>query len=128
MGIVLFLVAVVIKWVLFPFAVLYNVVNVVWNYPLKMWYKCLERDAYRAAYSIDQQGNTMYHRMLNDFFIKRTSADKFGNPDETISSVLGKNKLTDSLTGMGILLANILDALDKNHVTKSIEQNNKPSI
>ena len=46
---------------------------------------------------------------------------KFGNEDETISSVLGKNQLKGTFRIIGYCLNRILDKLEKNHSIKSIE-------
>ena len=75
---------------------------------------------YLMALSIDQLGNVGLSRLFNDVLIK-PSRDRFGNEDETISSVLGKNKLNGTLRPLGRLLVWILDKLDKNHSVKSIE-------
>jgi hypothetical protein len=53
--------------------------------------------------------------------LKKKSKHRFGHPDETISSVLGKNKRDNTLTKLGAILSNVLDFLDENHSIKSIE-------
>ena len=73
-----------------------------------------------VAVSVDQAGNTFCAELFNDVMIA-PSGHPFGDPDETISSVLGKNKRDNTLTGFGRGLSWLLDALDPNHVTKSIE-------
>ena len=72
------------------------------------------------AVSVDQAGNTFCAELFNDALID-PRGHPFGDPDETISSVLGKNKQANSLTWLGKGLAWFLDVLDPNHVTKSIE-------
>jgi hypothetical protein len=47
---------------------------------------------------------------------------RFGDIEETISSVLGKNQLTGTLTGLGKALVWILDKIDNNHAIKSIDK------
>jgi hypothetical protein len=47
---------------------------------------------------------------------------KFGQENETISSVLGKNLQQGTLTKTGIIIVYILDKIDKNHVIKSINK------
>jgi hypothetical protein len=59
--------------------------------------------------------------LFNDLLIKDDS-DQFGDEDETISSVLGKNQLKNNLTKLGQLLNSLLDLLDNNHSINSIEQ------
>ena len=45
---------------------------------------------------------------------------KFGNPKETISSVLGKNQRDKTLSIAGDVLRWMLDRIDKNHCLNSI--------
>ena len=79
------------------------------------------RDYYMdLAISLDQFGNVLMQGLFNVILIK-SNTNKFGNPDETISSVLGKNKLNNSLTFLGRFLDNILNRLDENHSINSIE-------
>lgn len=79
------------------------------------------RNAYlfKIALSIDQSGNVVCAELFNAILI--TSAGyKFGNEDETISSVLGRNKEMGTLTKTGIKLASFLDAIDENHVEDAV--------
>lgn len=75
----------------------------------------------RIAVSIDQLGNTICATLFNLALIKHSSPFRFGNPDETISSVIGKNKINHSLTSVGVWLDWVLDSLDDNHSLKNIE-------
>ena len=52
------------------------------------------------AHSIDQTGNVICERLFNHILIK-SRIHRFGNPDETISSVLGKNKVINNLAFLG---------------------------
>ena len=74
------------------------------------------------AISKDQYGNVLGMYLFNDLLILKKSQHRFGHPDETISSVLGKNKRDGTLTKIGQILSNVLDFLDHNHVIKSIEE------
>ncbi len=76
---------------------------------------------YKVALAIDQLGNVVCARLFN-FFLIDIEGHKFGNEDETISSVLGKNKRTNTLTLFGILLDVLLELIDKNHNIKAIEE------
>lgn len=73
------------------------------------------------AVSIDQLGNTVCATLFNLVLIRQYSPFRFGNPDETISSVIGKNKVNQSLSLAGVWLDWILDKLDDNHSVKNIE-------
>ena len=59
-------------------------------------------------------------KLFNDILITRDGY-LFGDDRETISSVLGKNQITHTLTVFGKLLCKVLDSIDKNHCRKSIE-------
>jgi len=73
------------------------------------------------AISIDQYGNGLCQHLFNQVLIKKTSVNKFGNIDETISSVLGKNKLAGTLTRLGKAVDKVLDILDPDHSIKAID-------
>lgn len=72
------------------------------------------------AYSIDQFGNVACQHLFNDV-LRTTSGHKFGDADETVSYVLGKNKETNTLTKMGWWFTNLLNKLDAEHVEKAVE-------
>jgi len=71
-----------------------------------------------CALSIDQTGNAICMHLFNDLLIK-PKGHRFGNPDETVSYVLGMNKKTDTLYLLGRMLSDILGWIDKNHVEKA---------
>jgi hypothetical protein len=48
-----------------------------------------------VALALDVAGNVMMQHLLNDtLLVKNSNTYYFGNPKETISSVIGKNSLT----------------------------------
>lgn len=101
---------------------------VIWGIGTSFWKRNLKEAGnelylwlFSWALSIDQLGNAVYKDLFNDTLIKPKGVP-FGNPDETISSVLGKNKQIDRLTRTGKLLDFILDKLDPDHSIKSIEK------
>jgi len=103
------------KWVLLPIALL-----LLWAiYPIafivRMCYGGRADYCKRIAVSLDQLGNVVCDKLFN-----LTMGSGFGNEDETISSVLGRNKAQGSLKLMGKAVAFILNKIDKNHVEKSI--------
>jgi hypothetical protein len=155
MGLLLFILANVLKVIIYPFGFVYSIVNTFFKgclyyyknnkqnlkseyfyYPkFFIWIKyfakslyqgLLETDFYlfRCAIADDQHGNTFLAKLFNDVLIK-PGGYKFGNPDETISSVLGKNKLLNKLAIAGKTLDFILQILDHNHSIKSIEHDEK---
>lgn len=74
-----------------------------------------------VAISIDNTGNVMMQHLLNDFLlIKQNETYYFGNKKETISSVIGKNSLTNTLSPLGKALNAFLNWIDKDHSFNSI--------
>jgi len=87
-------------------------------------YKKLNNWFLSIAISIDQFANVFCRHLLNRTLVKG-GEHLFGNVDETISGVLGKNKRNRTLTKAGQFLSNLLDRIDKDHVIKSIEEDEK---
>ena len=78
-----------------------------------------------VAISLDQLGNVACQHLFNVTLIKSIPHKRkyrFGKPDETISSVLGKNKRQGTLSGLGGFIDFILGKIDHNHSIKSIEE------
>lgn len=68
--------------------------------------------------SLDQLVNVVGSPLFNLLF---SGDHKFGNPDETLSSVMGKNiRKNNCVLCKGICA--ILNIFDKNHCKKSIEE------
>lgn len=120
MGFLLWIVAVVLYIILFPFAVIASSIHYFHKKKFFKAFKAINQDAYATALSIDQTGNTTFKHLFNATLIK-DSGYKFGNPDETISGVLGKNKRLDTLSPLGRNLDCFLDFLDKGHTINAIE-------
>jgi hypothetical protein len=59
--------------------------------------------------------------LFNEILIKGKD-HQFGNPDETISSVLGKNLRNKKLTLLGRVLNAVLNRIDENHSINAIEE------
>lgn len=73
------------------------------------------------AISIDQSGNTFCDELFNYTLVKK-GYYPYGNPDETISGVTGKNKKRAKLSKVGKILDWILEKLDPGHSIESIEE------
>jgi len=112
MGILLFIVALV----LFLPLTLINMVVVVWK---KRTFATLNGYFYQTAIDIDRFGNHNLRTLLNQTLIT-SEGHQFGDFRETISSVLGKNQGSGTLSDTGKGLVWILDTLDENHCRKSI--------
>lgn len=71
------------------------------------------------AVNIDRFGNREFRTLFNAT-LKKEEGYNFGNFEETISSVLGKNQRDKTLSKTGKTLVWILNKIDKNHCEKSI--------
>ncbi len=74
-----------------------------------------------VALVLDEAGNVVMQHLLNDtLLVKNANTYFFGNKKETISSVIGKNSLTDTLSFLGKALNALLNFIDKDHSLNSI--------
>lgn len=115
-NVLLFFVAVLLVVMLMPLAVFVKVVIAIgrrrfdWS-----WFR-------RLALSFDQLGNVIADDFFNWLLIRDDHIAPFGDEDETVSSVLGKNYLAENLTLFGRILRRVLHWFDPNHSVKSIER------
>jgi hypothetical protein len=73
------------------------------------------------ALALDNAGNVLMQHALNDaLLVKNEKTYLFGNKMETISSVIGKNLLSHTLSPTGLALNAFLHWLDKDHSLNSI--------
>jgi 8-oxo-dGTP diphosphatase len=73
------------------------------------------------ALALDNAGNVLMQHVLNDaLLIRNQNTYLFGNKMETISSVIGKNLVTHTLSSTGLLLNTFLHWIDKDHSLNSI--------
>lgn len=115
---VLAVTALVLFIVLFPIGMLYSIYRTI-NKSTSIT-EGISKTLFNLALGIDQLGNSYCYLLFNDIFIKDNTIHPFGNPDETISSVLGRNKLINNLSFIGKILDGILSLIDDNHTIKSI--------
>jgi hypothetical protein len=74
-----------------------------------------------VALVLDEVGNVTMQHLLNDILlIRKENTYFFGNKNETISSVIGKNYITNTLSPIGHTLNKLLNFLDKDHALNSI--------
>ena len=73
-----------------------------------------------TALNLDKFGNREFRALFNKALRKKEGV-AFGDPEETISSVLGKNEEKGTLTMIGSIVATVLNNLDKNHCKNSIK-------
>lgn len=112
-GFILLIIALITSVIILPLGFIYQLGTVL--------LKNCDTYLFKIAQSIDQLGNVVCTNLFNDTLISKKSVYKFGDEDETISSVLGKNKNTNTLTFVGKWLAIFLNKIEKDHVEKAIE-------
>ncbi|WP_222984832.1 hypothetical protein [Flagellimonas meishanensis] len=115
-GILLFLISIVLMTLTGPLGLLYGFLH-------KLFTKGITgigEFALQIAISVDQLGNVVMQHLFNALWISKDGY-AFGNRDETISSVLGKNKQLQTLTGFGRAIDGFLDFIDPNHSLNSID-------
>lgn len=111
-GFILTLVALILFMAFAPFGILYQVVTDL---------KGAGKYFFDIAVCIDQAGNVVCRKLLNLVMIK-SDGHRFGNPDETISSAIGKNHADGTLTWCGWGLYRLLNKIEKDHSEKAIEE------
>lgn len=79
---------------------------------------------YQIAVSLDQLGNVTCQWLLNATLIK-VGGLCFGNEDQTVSYVLGRNKETNTLSLIGKVLVKVLNQCDTNHVENAVKNEEK---
>ena len=72
----------------------------------------------KIGISYDQLANTVGAPLFN-IILRKKGGYKFGNPDDTISAVLGKLKASGHLTLLGKFFATMLNKIEKDHVEKA---------
>lgn len=112
MPFILFLVAVLSFMLIVPLALLFKLLT--WRLSLDWFLRC--------AISIDQFINVWADDLFCCLLLTRFSKHPFGNEDETVSSVIGKNYLRGTLSQFGLFVRWFLNTLDKNHSVKAIER------
>ena len=114
-NILLLVMAVLLVALLSPLAVLAKIIFAIKRGKLDSgWFR-------RLALSLDQLGNVIADDLFNWLLIHDDGIAPFGDEDETVSSVLGKNHLANNLTALGKALRLLLHRIDPNHSVKSIE-------
>ena len=116
-SILLFSIALILLTTTAPIGFIYTIVRQI----LVNKVKTLSLYFTEIALVLDEAGNVVMQHILNDFLlIKKRDTYYFGNKKETISSVIGKNYLTQTLSPLGLALNSFLNFIDKGHSLNSI--------
>lgn len=114
-NVILFLVAYILAFVLFPLGFIYALVT---------FRVSKKKYLFNLAFAIDKLGNAILGVAMNDI-LKKKGGLSFGNYDQTISYTLGRNQQLQTLTKMGKFVASVLDWIDPNHCEKAVKTYNK---
>ena len=115
-GMMLLLISIVLFTVTSPLGIIYGFCYKI----MTKTFNGIGEFSLRIAISIDQLGNVVMQYLLNELMIVK-GGYKFGNRDETISSVIGKNVKSNKLSNFGHLINTILDFIDTSHSLNSID-------
>jgi len=122
-NLILLCIALVLGVVLLPVGFIYGIIS---SFFKVKWYEGVDyisTNFLMVAVGIDQLGNVTCAGLFNLCLLSRNdNRYPFGNPDETISGVLGKNEKAESLSTIGKGLNWILNFVDRGHSIKSIEE------
>lgn len=126
-SLVLFLIASVLSVVLLPLGIIWTVGEIIVRiftseqkksaFAKSIWF--LTATLHSLALWLDQIGNAVCRDLFNRLLIEKDWY-KFGKVQETISSVLGKNQMLDTLSLWGRILVSILELFEWDHCLKSI--------
>lgn len=117
---ILFIIALILAVLIVPVGMVYSFIVLAILFKGRNLIRIINRLFFMIAYSIDQFGNVSCQFLFNDILIKK-NGHKFGDPDETISSVLCHNKKTKTLTIFGKIIVFLLNTIDPFHVEKAVE-------
>ena len=113
-NLILFLVAYILAFVLFPIGFFYALVT---------FRVSKSKYLFNLAFAIDKLGNAVLGVAMNDI-LKKKGGLNFGNYDQTISYALGRNQQLGTLTRAGKMVAAVLDWIDKDHCANAVKSYN----
>jgi len=113
--IIILVVALLMLIIILPIVSVYMGIKYVINGNIKM----IKVWSWKVSRAIDVFANIHGSEIFNDLLIKK-GGYKFGNPKETISSVLGKNQVEETLTILGNIIRAMLDIIEYGHCILSI--------
>jgi hypothetical protein len=118
-GLTLFIIALILTFIFtaisFVVNPIYHLINFKWQTGINRMGEWLKN----LAISIDQFGNVSSATILN-FTLRKKGGIDFGEIDDTISYVLGRNYYHKSLTIIGKIIVFILHLIERDHVKKAV--------
>jgi hypothetical protein len=120
MGLLLYILSLVLSAVLLPAGFIYGFIKQIYKRQFFRSFNTMNTKLYQMAASIDRYGNIVCAELFNATLISKASTFRFGDGHETVSSVIGRNVQTGTLTVIGKALNTFLCRLDKDHSIKNI--------
>ena len=117
----LYLISIVLSFIVKPVKFFYHLYVQIKAFFTPANLKRIDNEFLAKAILQDKYCNHADAELLNALFLTKDSVHKFGNPNETISSVLGKNLVAGTLTKKGYEICALLNDLEKDHVLISID-------
>lgn len=124
MGFLLFIVAFVLRLILFPVGFLFGLFTCWYRTNIWVGFRNVDAKFLVLAKSIDKHGNVVCGDLFNWTLIHRKDpkAHLFGNISETVSMVVGYNIKAGTLTKTGHWLNRQFNRLDEDHALEAIEK------
>lgn len=85
------------------------------------FWNTLSEKIYKSATLFSQLGNVWMKELLNDVCVTKDGIP-YGDEDDSISDITGRNQRDGTLTKTGIGLAKFLNLLGKDHALESIDE------
>ena len=121
-GFILYITSLIFISVLYPIAMLYGMFKSFYQRQIGEGWKTIDLKLFYLAIMTDETGNVICKELFNNILITSKSKNLFGDKEETVSSVLGKNQRDNTLSKIGWWLVYRLDNIEKNHCLKSIKE------
>ena len=87
----------------------------------RFFWVTLNSKLYKSATLISHLGNVWMKELLNDVCVTKDGTP-YGDEDDSISDITGRNQRDGTLTKTGIGLAKSLNLLGKDHALESIDE------
>lgn len=120
MGAILYVISKLLRYLVMPFVFINNLYKEIKSIFSADGFEELNDSFLAKAILTDKLCNQEDAGLLTALFITEKSVHPFGNPLETISSVLGKNLLAGTLSEAGKAMCNILNEMQANHCINAI--------
>lgn len=117
-GFLLFCIAVLLFVILAPIGFFYSLLVFICSSSFKAVGRKINKYFRKIAYIIDVAGSIIMEELFNKLLIKE-GGFSFGSAKYSISAVLGRNKIDNTLTPTGAFIGRALNMIEKQHIEKA---------